>query len=326
MNNSYYSENELLRCSWQRHDTETLDRYLVSGVEDPRINVQSILTRALLCDLLFPGRYSHLIDEELRFGYVMTWLATQLDRGVEKCSLLTAIKENRSELCPGFIVDSFRRVQENDCSHIDYITTALDDRSAESGLLPESLDAFQRIWHSELGNASHGGYLLFEPACGSANDYRFLSSFGFARFVRYTGIDIAPKNIDNARRRFPDIDFRIGDLLNNDMPDDSFDFSFVHDLFEHLSLEAMHRAVEELLRMTRREVWFHFFNAANMSSHQVRSVGAYHWNCLSIGKMISLVEQSASQVHVIPIVELARNKFDFQDYYNPGAYTIIASR
>ena len=188
------------------------------------------------------------------------------------------------------------------------------------------MDTFQQIWRRELQDLSHGGYSLLEPACGSANDFRYLASFGLANFVRYTGIDIAPKNIANAIRRFPDVDFRVGDLLDNAIADEAFDFSFVHDLFEHLSVGAMQRAVEELLRVTRRETWLHFFNAANVSAHEVRPVGAYYWNTLSIGKLVGIIERSASRVEVISMAELGRAKFGFGHYYNPGAYTIIATR
>jgi len=191
------TESDRLRRSWQRVEAETLDAYLVSGVEDPRINVQSILNRALLCDAIFPGRFTRLIEEELHFGFTTT-------------------------------------------------------RNLIDGNEPpaKSLDAFQNIWRRELDGLSHEGYSLFEPACGSANDYRYLASYGIARFFRYAGLDIAPKNVANARRRFPNVDFRVGDLMQSGLADLSFDFSFVHDLFEHLSLDGVHRAVEELLRLT----------------------------------------------------------------------------
>ena len=315
-----------MRRSWERYDAETLDTYLISGVEDPRINVQSILSRALLCDTLFPGRYTHLIEEELRFGYVMTWLLTQLERGADKGSLLAAARGERRDTCPDFICDTFHRLQQSECPVPDYVSAALLNHQENNALASETFDTFQKIWRHELEGQSHNGYSLFEPACGSANDFRYLASFGLARFFRYTGIDIAPKNIANARRRFPDADFRVGDLLENGLADDAFDFSFVHDLFEHLSPRAMQRAIEELLRVTRLEVWLHFFNVANVAVHQVRAVDSYHWNTLSIGKLVGLIEQSASRVEVISIAELAQTKFGFGDYYNPGEYTIIATR
>ena len=41
-------ETERLKKSWMRYDRATLRDYLVQDVEDPRINVQSILTRHFL--------------------------------------------------------------------------------------------------------------------------------------------------------------------------------------------------------------------------------------------------------------------------------------
>ncbi len=318
-------ESELLRRSWERCDAATLDQYLVAGVEDPRINVPSILTRSLLCDSLFPGRYTRLIEEELRFGFAMTWLLTQPEQGVESSSLLaTAVGKGWNDQLD-FIRDALHHFQHNTCLP-DHAADHLKS-PPQSRLLPsQTLDTYQAVWRRELADASHDGCSLFEPACGSANDFRYLASSGLGRFVRYTGIDVAPKNIANARRHFPDVDFRNGDLLDNGFADGAFDYSFVHDLFEHLSPDAAQQSIREILRITRREAWLHFFNAADMSSHHIRKVGSYYWNTLSIGRLLSLVEQYASHVEVVSIAELARAKCGLTDYYNLGAYAIIASR
>jgi SAM-dependent methyltransferase len=319
-------ESNRLRQSWDRYNAATLDQYLVSGVEDPRINVQSILTRTLLCDALFPGRHTRLIEEELRFGYVMTWLLMQLERGVNKQRLWDAIRHADCAVCPDFILDTFHRLQQADFPYSDYMTAALVNDPESSTLPSNPLDTFQNAWRRELESISHRVYSIFEPGCGSANDFRYVASCGLSRFVRYVGIDIASKNIANASRRFPNVDFRVADLLENRLTSNTFDFSFVHDLFEHLSPGAIQCAIEELLRVTRFEAWLHFFNAANMAEHHIRRIGSYHWNTLSIGKVIGLVERSASRVDVISIAELAQTTFGFSDYYNPNAYTIIATR
>ena len=164
------------------------------------------------------------------------------------------------------------------------------------------------------------------PACGSANDFRYLESFGFTRFVRYTGLDLASKNIENTRRRFPQEDFRVGDLLENGFEDNAFDFSFVHDLFEQLSVGAVERALREMLRVTQREVWFHFFNARDLTSHQVRPDGPYHCNGLSVRELGRVIEQSASHVEVIRMADLAKAKFGSGRYYNRAACTIMATK
>lgn len=319
-------ESDRLRRSWQRHTAEALDTYLVSGVEDPRVNVQSTLNRALLGDMLFPGRFATLIDEELRFSFVMTWLLTHLEMGIQDGPLLAVIRAGNRGKVPDFVLETFQRLQEAACSLPDYVSASLADGGEvdPTALAPNALETFQEIWCRELRHLSHASCSIFEPACGSANDFRYLESFGLARFLRYTGLDIAPKNIENARQRFPDIDFRPGDLLDNGFEDDAFEISFVHDLFEHLSVGAMERAIRELLRVTRREVWFHFFNAGAFANHRTHPVGSYHWNALSVHELVRTIEQLASHVQVVSIAELARAKFGFGRYYNPGAYTIIA--
>jgi hypothetical protein len=171
------NESDRLRSSWERHAAATLDTYLVAGVEDPRISVQSILTRALLCDALCPGRFSWLIEEELRFGFVMTWLLTHLELGIDKRLMLAAVKRNDRERCPSFVIDAFRMLQVPEGVIPDYVTTALQDRDEPTALSSEATDTFRKIWHQQLGTFSHTGYSLFEPACGSANDYRYLNAY-----------------------------------------------------------------------------------------------------------------------------------------------------
>ena len=67
-------ENERLKASWDCFPAEHLATYLSIDEQDQRINTHSILTRALLIDTLWPGKFDAWIDEELRFGIVMTWL------------------------------------------------------------------------------------------------------------------------------------------------------------------------------------------------------------------------------------------------------------
>ena len=67
-------DNRRLNAAWQRHDAAFLDTYLVRGVEDPRINIQSILTRHFLIGELFAQRYAVIMDHELYFALTVNWL------------------------------------------------------------------------------------------------------------------------------------------------------------------------------------------------------------------------------------------------------------
>jgi len=65
MDRALREETERLTWAWDRYPQEVLDNYLTVGVEDPRINVQSILTRSLVTRVLFPGEFEGLLDAEL---------------------------------------------------------------------------------------------------------------------------------------------------------------------------------------------------------------------------------------------------------------------
>src|SRR5260370_25754578 len=71
-------ESEKLARSWMQHEPAKLRDYLVAGVEDPRINLQSILSRHFLVRSLFGEKFSALMDHECRFAAVMNWF-TALD-------------------------------------------------------------------------------------------------------------------------------------------------------------------------------------------------------------------------------------------------------
>jgi len=97
-------EESNLRLAWDCHSSNYLDRHLVSGVQDPRINGQSILTRAWLADTLCPGRFDALIDEKLRFGAVLTWIAQELERGSTRYELLDAVESTDRTRAPHFVL------------------------------------------------------------------------------------------------------------------------------------------------------------------------------------------------------------------------------
>src|SRR5687767_4423808 len=97
------AETERLRNSWTQHEPGMLATYLVSGVEDPRINIQSILTRHFLLGALFGERFAVLRYEELRFGAAMNWLVSYLrPRPIaEEIAALVYALENGAENAEG---------------------------------------------------------------------------------------------------------------------------------------------------------------------------------------------------------------------------------
>src|SRR5205807_10626888 len=111
---------------------------------------------------------------------------------------------------------------------------------------------------------------VLEPACGSANDYRFLESFGIARLLNYHGFDLCEKNVQNARALFPAAAFACGNIFEIRAADKSFELCYAHDLFEHLSLDGLKAAVHEICRVTRQGLCLSFFQMDERPDHLVR--------------------------------------------------------
>ncbi len=328
----FVSESNKLSAAWNRHDLEALDRYLATDVEDPRINTQSIISRSFLIDTVWPNEFTGLIREEFRFGICLNFILKALRSGrlqVTRGCLLEAL-ENGDETCgdleiPPYLRCAFDLLSGERQGLPDYITEALLTSPLDGdGPLPASaLSTFELIWHSILSRREADTISVLEPACGSANDYRCLHSFGVSEFLEYTGFDICHKNITNAHRRFPSVDFQIGNVLNIPAEDDSCDFLFVHDLFEHLSPEALHTSLTEISRVTRKQACLSFFNMAEIKEHIIKPVGLYHWNKLSLRKVQKTLMNSARNIDIVHIDTFLKNNYACPDYHNKEAYTLI---
>jgi len=323
-----------LRAAWMRHDSWLLDRYLVSDVEDPRINLQSILSRAFLIDSLWPNEFTSLIREEFRFSICLNWILRALkveDPEVSRELLLDALLEGRPRcgdvVIPSYLTETFESASRAEHPWPDYVTEALMQPALDQNAqLPESaLSIFERIWHDVLAGRDAKRISVLEPACGSANDYRYLHSFGVSRFLDYTGLDICDKNIANARRRFPNAGFQTEDFIAADFEAKSYDFLFVHDLFEHLCPEGIERALAQVARVTRKQACLSFFNMADIPEHAIEPKGLYHWNRLSLTRIQDSLLKSASTVDPIHITSFLQGNYECPDHHNPTAYTLIVS-
>lgn len=318
-----------LKSSWDGLPSEYLDRYLVSGVEDPRINAQSILTRALLADALHPGRFDALIAEELRFGAMLTWILQQLEKGAARYELLDALESPGSADIPEFIRKTYARLQDQACPIPDYITAALscfDYDLPRTSLSDLALGTFMTIWSEQFSQPSDATISVLEAACGSANDYRFLHQCGLAPSLRYTGIDIAARNITNARRHDPNADFRVQSILETGFPDSVYDWVFCHDLIEHLSPGAMERALAEMFRIARNVVVLHFFNAKASGEHEIVPVRRYFRSQVSVEKTAKFFEHLGAWVTCLEMAKWLREKIGASGYHNPNAFSLIVDK
>src|SRR5947209_14762449 len=74
MNESLKAETEKLGRARMQHDSAWLKDYLVAGVEDPRLNLQSILARHFLVREFAGERFAALMGHEYRFAAALSWL------------------------------------------------------------------------------------------------------------------------------------------------------------------------------------------------------------------------------------------------------------
>jgi ubiquinone/menaquinone biosynthesis C-methylase UbiE len=342
MRDSLRAETAKLERSWMRHDSDKLRHYLVAGVEDPRINAQSILSRHFLLQASCGENLQKLMDQEHRFGAVMNWLLKLLrysSETEELAAVLYALRRGADNAegieIPLCILQSFASLPVVACGfHVpNYIESLLEHSTLVSGKLqvhPASLDTFQGLWNAALEQhlaaakpvaSSPARPTVLEPACGSANDYRFLDAYGLTRVLHYSGMDLCEKNVLNARALFPGAHFACGNAFALPFPDKSFDLCFVHDLFEHLSPEGMEQAIVEICRVAREGICVGFFNMHEIPEHKVVPDEDYYWNDLSLVRTRESFAQLGFRGQVIHVGTFLRDRVGCVETHNPNAYT-----
>jgi SAM-dependent methyltransferase len=336
---SLEQESEKLARSWLRHEAAMLRDYLVAGVEDPRINLQSILSRHFLIRALSGDRFQVLMKQECRFGAVMNWLRQFVADEEESLSVLHALRTGADNAegmeVPRFVLSTFRGLPADLGGIVvpNYIESFL---AAER----EVLNTFCPLWRRTLvladvkprdanartNAAAPAGLSVLEPGCGSANDYRFLDASGIAPLIDYTGFDLCRTNVENARVLFPNVRFQEGNLFSIDASNASYDLCFLHDVLEHLSLEGLQSAVDELCRVTRLGLCIGCFNVDEIGEHVVVPVEDYYWNRLSLGRLRQMAAQHGFGSRAIHIGTFLREQFGCGYTHNPNAYTLILWR
>ncbi len=78
-----------------------------------------------------------------------------------------------------------------------------------------------------LFNLSKGDKKILDLGCGEGTRLSFLSKNG-------TGVDISHKAINLAKKKYPKLNFTVGNLENLKFKDDSFDLVYSAYVFEHL--------------------------------------------------------------------------------------------
>ena len=346
MNPSLQRESENLVRSWAQHQGDWLRDYLVAGVEDPRINLQSIFSRHFIIRALTGDRFISLMDQEYRFAAVMNWLIGTNLRDLEQLqeidhALRRSLDNAEGLPIPGYVLETFSALPAatGTLSIPNYIQQLIAQAPSHDNINMAEwpvLNTFQHLWREALSvgclnsgqsaETSASGLIVpsvIEPACGSANDYRFLNSFGIAPLINYTGFDLCPTNIENARALFPPVQFEVGNVFEIQAADKAYDLLFVHDLLEHLSLEGITAATAELCRVTRWGMCLGFFNMDEMPAHVVQPLEEYHWNRLSMALIKDLFLAHGFAGQVIHVGTFLRRQLGCEHTHNPNAYTFL---
>jgi ubiquinone/menaquinone biosynthesis C-methylase UbiE len=270
-----------------------LERYLVSGYQDPRINVPSILARHTLVRALFGSEFDSLMRDEL------AW-AVELNEAIR-----VRAAELGVEMKPTLDPDHHADVQR--------VSEVIADRAPEFG----------RRWQDALADRQAPALSVLEYACGSANDYGAFVGYGIARFLDYTGVDLNETNIANARRRFPDVNFRLGSVLDLPEQDRSMDYVIGFDIMEHLSLPAMQHAMDAAVRICRRGLYFAYFRMDEVPEHVDNPRGNYHFNLLSAPQVRQDMARRFGTVQLIQVADMLKDNFGYAHSYNRKAYALI---
>lgn len=360
MNTDLLVETEKLTRSWAQHDGPWLQNYLVAGVEDPRVNLQSILSRHFLIRALVDDRLDAFMVQEYRFAAVMDWLnrvVTQAGDEEGGRAILHALRKRSDNAegleIPAYVLQIFASLPARVGATVvnNYIESFLLAAASSEDTHPVNpvLNSFSALWHEVLAaqfppeqpNSRTAGSThvpadttapeqlirpklsLLEPACGSANDYRFLHSYGLARLVTYTGFDLCSKNIDNARSLFPNVRFECDNIFEISAPAKSFDLCMAHDIFEHLSLTGLEQAIREVCRVTRQGLCLGFFQMDERAEHIVRPTHEYHWNLLSLARVRELFARYGFSGQAIHIGSFLAHHTGCHQTHNPNAYTFI---
>lgn len=119
-----------------------------------------------------------------------------------------------------------------------------------------------------VGKYLHPGMRLIEGGCGDCQYVLYFTGLG----VQTVGIDYARKTVQRLREVLPKLDVRVGNILDIEFPDDSFDAYFSGGVVEHFE-NGIDRQLAEAHRVIRRNGYF-FMTVPHMNLSR-RAAGAF---------------------------------------------------
>ena len=316
-------EGRQLGEHWDKIGQKKLDNYLIQEVEHPGYNSQSVLMRAFHIDWLLPGSGTSIIEEELYYSACVCHAIAEHRKGKFNRLYHTLRYDKDYTGLPQFLNRETQKVLGQNFNLLKLyselaicFTVGFDNFESP----------FASRWRDFLSEKRSDKCKVLEVGCGSANDYRFLASYGVSQFLDYHGLDASTSNIRNAKARFPEIDFCKGDVCNIDAEDEAFDIVYSFDVLEHFSPTALQAAIRESLRVTKDELWISLFNADHIASHIIQPEREYFWNLLSISELAEDIQLQGFSVEAISVAKELESRFSDYHHYNQQAHILIARR
>lgn len=141
----------------------------------------------------------------------------------------------------------------------DYFSTNLARFGAEVRAVDWGNVESQRLRFKVLAEVGklHNSSLL-DVGCGIGDLYGWLKQENIA--TRYCGIDITPEMTTIAKKRFPDVDFSVGNMLDGEqLPNQKYDFVIASGIFylrQNAPLEYLQTVVTAMFKAARIAVAF----------------------------------------------------------------------
>lgn len=126
---------------------------------------------------------------------------------------------------------------------------------------------------------------VLDIPCGSGVEYPMLSAV-----CDYAGMDKTPNLVEAIKRKFPEVDARLGDIRSIPLEDNSFDVVYARAIFEHLcDMQDVKIAMQECLRVAKKYAIFSFYLPL-IDDTKIKWNGAYFENLYSEKEVLAAIE------------------------------------
>jgi 2-polyprenyl-3-methyl-5-hydroxy-6-metoxy-1,4-benzoquinol methylase len=125
----------------------------------------------------------------------------------------------------------------------EHLTEPTGERFVPEAMAGDLIDAEHQLRYRFALEHVRGKRVL-DAGCGVGWGSKLLIEAGAAKVV---GVDISEEAIEDCRRRVPDVEFRLGDLMELPVDDDAFDVVVCFEALEHTSDTS--RTLDELARV-----------------------------------------------------------------------------